>query len=99
MGSNPPSVSGGIRLSVLPPGGPGQPIPVFGLAPGRGPFHQILEQRHPQGIILAPGCVVSAPPVGALAPAFTPLAQERGGYFLGSIKEPLAALPLLAHII
>jgi len=56
---------------------------VFGLAPGRRPFHQIPWQRPSQEIILAMGCVVSAPPGGALTPAFTPLARERGGYFLG----------------
>jgi len=69
---------------------------VFGLAPGLGPFHQILKQRHPHGIILASGCGVSAPHGRALALAFTPLAQERGGYFLSSY-EPSAALPLLTQ--
>jgi len=49
---------------------------VFGLAPGRRPFHQIPWQRHSQEIILAMGCGVSAPPGGALAPAFTPLARD-----------------------
>jgi len=64
VGNNPPSVLGGIHLGVLPPSGPEQPIPAFGLAPGWSRFIKFRCNVILTGIILATDCVVSALQMG-----------------------------------
>jgi len=78
-GSNPPSVLCGIHLCVPPPSGPGQPIPVFGLAPGWGRFIKSQDNVIPVEIILVMGCVVSAPHLGLPPQLLHTWSRNEGG--------------------
>jgi len=89
VGRNPPSVLGGIHLGVLPPSGPEQPIPVFGLAPGRGRFTKSRCTVIPAGVTLAPGCVVSAPQVGLSPQLLRTWLGSEGGVSSARSREPL----------
>ncbi len=90
--------SGGIRLSALPAPRRATHRGCLGLLRRGRPFQQIPWERHPQGIILPMGCVVSAPLPSLSGP---PLARGRlpdgGGTFLrkGHLRFPFPNLSLL----